>query len=89
MASAKKTQDHKKIQEWVEKHGGTPAVVKSTEDHGEGIGLLRIKFDRNEENLREVEWDEFFDTFDNNELTFLYQEDSAARESRFFKFVRE
>lgn len=89
MASAQKTHDHKKIREWVEKHGGVPAVVKATEDQGDGIGLLRIKFDRNEDNLEEVEWDEFFDTFDKKHLAFLYQEDSKAKESRFFKFVND
>ena len=37
------TTDHEKIRKWAEKHGGKPAVVKST--HGErGVGIIRIEF---------------------------------------------
>lgn len=87
MSAAKTTKDHKKIQKWIEERGGRPAVVRGTEDNGEGAGLLRVKFDEQEENLEDVEWDEFFETFDEKELAFLYQEEIKGKESRFFKFV--
>jgi hypothetical protein len=50
---------------------------------GEG-GILRIDFGEPEENLKEVEWDEFFKVFDENDLAFLYQDEGG---SRFNKFV--
>jgi hypothetical protein len=41
-----------------------------------------------EEGLDAIEWDEFFRTFDENNLAFLYQERTATgRKSRFAKFV--
>lgn len=87
--TAEKTQDHEKIKQWAEERGGKPAIVKGTEDDDEGSGLLRIKFDKAEDNLEEIEWEDFFETFDDRDLTFLYQEKTKGKESRFFKFVRE
>lgn len=88
MASAKKTQDHDTIKQWIQKHQGRPAVVSATHNTDEGDGILRVKFNDNEENLEEVEWEEFFDIFDENALTFLYQDEEKG-ESRFFKFVND
>ena len=48
------TTDHEKIRKWAEKHGGKPAVVKST--HGErGVGIIRIEFP-NAPNSRTTAW---------------------------------
>jgi hypothetical protein len=85
MASAKKTRDHDTIREWVESRGGIPTVVKGTE------GLLRIDFVEGAESggrestLEETSWDEWFQIFDDNDLTFLH---SPEDDSRFFKLVR-
>jgi hypothetical protein len=84
--SAKRTQDHDEIRTWVEERGGRPSVVESTWD-GES-GLLRIDFGEKEEELSEISWDDFFRVFDENNLVFLYQDQTAdGSESRFFKFV--
>ncbi len=88
MASAKRTQDHETIREWVEEREGKPAIVRATHHTEEGNGILRVKFTDDEEDLEDVGWEEFFETFDNNDLTFLYQDDPGG-ESRFFKFIRE
>jgi hypothetical protein len=89
MAAARRTQDHEEIRAWVEKHGGAPAVVQSIDDGSEdAIGVLRIKFEPDESNMRDVDWDEFFDTFDNNDLAFIYQMEGVGKDSRFFKIVR-
>jgi hypothetical protein len=80
MSSATTTTDHDEIRAWVEEHGGRPSMVRTK---GKG-GILRIDFGEPEENLEEVEWDEFFQVFDENDLAFLYQ---GEGESRFNKFV--
>jgi hypothetical protein len=86
MAQAVATTDHDTIRRWVEKRNGHPAVVKAT--HGERGGLLRIDFDPPEDSLGRIGWDEFFDTFDQNNLAFLYQDETqGGRTSRFAKFV--
>lgn len=89
MSESKQTRDHEEIKKWAEERGGTPAVVKGTEDDGTGIGLLRIDFPGyDESSLEEISWDEWFDTFDDKNLEFLYQDTLESGEtSRFFKLV--
>jgi hypothetical protein len=89
MPRAQATTDHQKIRQWIEARSGHPSVVRSTESDEPGrAGLLRIDFNKPEDELEEVSWDEFFDTFDENNLAFLYQDKTASgRKSRFNKFV--
>ncbi|MBB3660784.1 hypothetical protein FHX15_006055 [Rhizobium sp. BK650] len=84
MSSSDRTTDHKTIRAWVEARKGRPSVIRTK---GEG-GLLRIDFGEKEESFEEIEWDEFFQIFDENKLEFLYQEETKDGEmSRFAKFV--
>lgn len=89
MPRAIATTDHQTIRHWIEARNGHPSVVKSTEQNARGkAGLLRVDFNKPEDTLEEVSWDEFFETFDENRLAFLYQEKTASgRKSRFNKFV--
>ena len=88
MAQAMATTDHDTIKRWVEARRGHPAVVKTTERRRGRGGLLRIDFDPAEESLDAIGWDEFFEIFEENELVFLYQDQTASgRKSRFNKFV--
>jgi hypothetical protein len=89
MGQAIATTDHETIRRWAESRKGRPAVVKSTHGQTRGrSGLLRIDFEPPEQSLDEVSWDDFFETFDQNNLAFLYQERTASgRKSRFNKFV--
>jgi hypothetical protein len=83
------TTDHETIRKWAESRGGKPATVKSTAKDNEP-GLLRIDFPgfKGGGSLEEISWDQFFKKFDENNLAFLYQEQtSEGKESRFFKFV--
>ena len=84
---AKTTTNHTEIQQWVEKRDGQPAIVKGTERGGSA--LLRIDYPgySGAETLEPIEWDEFFEIFDENKLAFLYQEKTAdGATSRFSKF---
>jgi hypothetical protein len=90
MSEAKKTKVHKTIKQWVEERGGTPATVTATKEDNEA-GILRIDFPgySGEETLEHISWDEFFNKFDEEDLTFLYQEQSDdGKTSRFCKFIR-
>jgi hypothetical protein len=85
---SKQTTDHDEIRKWVEARAGRPAAVERTHAEGEG-GLPRIDFGEKERELDEISWEEFFRTFDERKLAFLYQEKTKdGKESRFFKFVR-
>ena len=84
---AKKTTDHDEIRRWAEQRGGQPATVRGTEERGDDAGVLRISFS-DAENLQTIEWEEFFDKFDEERLAFLYQDVTAdGGKSRFFKLI--
>ena len=55
-------------------------------EHGDHLGVLRIDFQEPDPGLREVSWDEWFATFDERRLNFIYQEErSDGRTSTFFR----
>jgi hypothetical protein len=88
-AESKVTTDHDEIRQWVEERGGHPAVVKGTAK-GETAGVLRIDFPgySGEDTLEAITWEEFFEGFDDNNLAFLYQEQTKdGSESRFSKLI--
>lgn len=90
MSTAIKTTDHEEIRSWVESRGGSPAVVRDTAKAGRR-GILRIDMPRGAgaESLERVSWDEWFRTFDDNELAFLYQEETEdGSTSLFSKLVK-
>lgn len=88
--SSEITTDHNEIKQWIEGRGGFPAVVRSTHED-EGSGILRVDFPgySGEDSLERIEWDEFFEIFEDRDLAFLHQDKvKGGKESRFFKFVR-
>jgi Rho termination factor, N-terminal domain len=79
------TTSHEVIRRWAEDRGGVPATVDGTE-HGDHLGVLRFDFGGENENLRRVSWEEWFDTFDARKLNFLYQEERKdGDQSNFFR----
>ena len=85
MSEARTTTDHDEIRHWVESRGGHPATV----DDGDEVSVLRIDFGEQDEGLRRISWDEFFEKFDDAKLAFLHQDTTSGgeEESRFNKFV--
>lgn len=86
---SKTTDDHQTIKDWVEEREGKPALVDGVVDKDGGGGMLRIDFlDGSEGSLNDISWDKFFEIFDDNNLLFLYQEETKDGEtSRFCKFI--
>jgi hypothetical protein len=80
------TTDHDVIQQWAEARNAVPVTVQGTE-HGEHLGVLRFDFQRGgDDRLREVSWEEWFETFDKRRLNFIYQEERAdGGPSNFFQ----
>jgi hypothetical protein len=86
---SKVTTNHEEIKTWVEARGGHPARVRGTGDD-ESAGVLRIDYPgfSGEDTLEKVTWEEFFETFEESNLAFLYQEETKdGEESRFSKFI--
>jgi hypothetical protein len=79
------TTSHEVIRQWAEERDGVPATVEGTE-HGDTLGVLRFDFGGDSDRLRQVSWDEWFETFDRRRLNFIYQEErSDGRQSTFFQ----
>ncbi|MGY1771311.1 Rho termination factor N-terminal domain-containing protein [Blastococcus sp. SYSU D00813] len=79
------TTSHEVIRQWAEERGGEPATVPGTE-HGDHLGVLRLDFGGDDDDLRKVSWDEWFATFDARELNFIYQEERKdGNQSTFFR----
>jgi hypothetical protein len=86
-AGSKTTTNHDEIRRWVESRGGFPATVAGTESRGEEAGVLRIDYPgfSGKDTLERIDWDSWFQKFDEENLAFLYQD---KRNSRFSKLVR-
>lgn len=83
MSDSRTTTNHDEIRRWVEERGGHPARVKGTE-------VLRIDYPgySGADSLEEISWEDFFATFDQNKLAFLYQDKLESGEtSRFSKLI--
>ena len=88
-AESKITTDHQRIKQWVEGRGGLPARVKDT-DKGKSSGVLRIDYPgySGDDTLEPITWEEFFVGFEENNLAFLYQDETKdGSESRFSKLI--
>ena len=89
MSAAKVTIDHDEIRAWVEERGGFPAHVKRGSNKDD-LGILRVDFPgfSGEDSLERVEWDQWFEGFEENELAFLHQDETeGGQESRFNKLI--
>ena len=89
MSEAKATTDHSQIQQWVEERGGHPARVKGTDEKGTS-GVLVIDYPgySGKQTLETISWEEFFQGFEDNQLAFLYQDETkAGGQSRYSKLV--
>jgi len=90
--SAEPTTDHDFIRSWVEERGGWPARVKGTGRAKSDTGMIRIDFPgfSGSDSLERIEWDEWFEQFDSNQLAFLHRDmrHSDGELDRFNKLVR-
>jgi hypothetical protein len=78
------TSEHDEIRRIVEEKGGRPACVRGKES-GDRC-LLRIDYPggAGEDQLEPMDWEEFFQVFDENNLAMAYD---TTRDVRFTKFV--
>jgi len=90
--SGEPTTDHEFIRNWVEERGGWPACVKGTGRSKKDIGMIRIDFPgfSGSDSLERIEWDQWFQQFDENELAFLHRDmkHKDGELDRFNKLVR-
>jgi hypothetical protein len=79
------TRDHDAIMQWADARNATPATVEGTE-HDDHLGVLRFDFGGDDGRLTHVSWEAWFETFDERDLNFIYQEHrSDGKKSNFFR----
>lgn len=88
MSDSRTLTDHDEIKSWTEERDGKPAMVEATASEGDGVGVLRLSFGDNDERLEEIDWNTWFETFDDQKLALLVQDKTADGEtSRFNKLI--
>lgn len=88
-SSSRVLTDHDEIQRWAEERGARPSAVQRTHTD-DNVGIIRLDFPgySGEDSLEEIEWDEWFDKFDDNNLALIVQDETAGGEkSNFNKIV--
>jgi hypothetical protein len=83
------TRDHEEIRRWAEERGGKPSHVRRT-GSGEDVGILRIDFPgySGEGSLEPITWEQWFEKFDEQGLSLIYEEETAGgARSNFNKLV--
>ncbi|MGI5836975.1 MAG: hypothetical protein ACOX87_10900 [Chloroflexota bacterium] len=79
------TRSHEVIKQWAEERGAQPATVPGTEHEGRP-GVLRFNFPGyGGQSLQLIDWEDWFRSFDERDLVFVYQEhQSGGNLSNFF-----
>ncbi|SDJ94471.1 hypothetical protein [Natronorubrum texcoconense] len=70
------TTDPERIREWAEARDAVPVTVRDSDDHGHSFARQGHLEERHEE----YTWDEFVETFDDENLVFVYHEDEPTGE---------
>jgi hypothetical protein len=80
---------HDEIRRWAEDRKASPACVRNTRGSND-IGIIRLDFAGygSDASLEHIEWDQWFEKFDENNLALLVQEETASgTPSNFNKLV--
>ncbi len=81
--------DHDEIRSWAEERDAQPSCVRGTGSE-EDVGMIRLDFPgySGETSLEPIEWDEWLQKFDENNLALLVEDETARGEkSNFNKIV--
>ncbi|MBV2362310.1 hypothetical protein ACFPZ0_06435 [Streptomonospora nanhaiensis] len=80
------TTNHDVIRQWAEERDARPATVPGSEYDGRPGRLLFDFPGYSGEKLRHIDWDEWFEAFDERGLNFIYQEHKKdGQPSNFFQ----
>jgi hypothetical protein len=87
--SAHALTDHEEIRRWAEERGARPTCVRGT-GGGDDVGMIRLDFPgySGQNSLQSIEWDEWLQKFDENNLALLVQDKNArGQKTNFNKLV--
>src|SRR5690348_17121416 len=88
-AASRTLTEHDEIRQWAEERGATPACVRGTSGDGD-TGMIRLDFPgySGAQSLEPIDWDDWFQKFDESRLALLVQDETAGGErSNFNKLI--
>ena len=88
---------NEEIKNWVESHGGTPAIIADPEIATDSIGLRINWKGRKDEGMlsekrevtKNISWEEFFSIMERRELAFMYSDSEDVNLTWAYKFVNK
>ena len=89
-AESRALTDHDEIRQWAEERGAHPACVRGT-GGGDDVRMIRLDFPgySGEQSLEGIDWDQWFDKFDESGLALLVQDRTAqGKKSNFNKLLK-
>src|SRR5690349_15522393 len=81
--------DHEEIRRWAEERNAAPSCVRGTGGKND-IGMLRLDFPgySGQQSLEHIDWNDWFEKFDERGLALLVQDNTArGQRSNFNKLV--
>jgi len=73
------TTDNDEIRTWIEDHGGVPVFRKGVIENGEeSPEMLHVCFGQVSPDMEEMDWNEFFERFENENLALVYDDTESA-----------
>ena len=84
----KYTISEEKIRSWIEEYGGVPVLVKGVEENGkESTEMIHVAFGPLLPEMEEIEWEEFFERMENEQLALEYDDSAPRGKIPDFEFV--
>lgn len=84
----KYTTSEEKIRSWIEEYGGVPVLVKGVEENGkESTEMIHVAFGPLLPEMEEIEWEEFFERMENEQLALEYDDSAPRGKIPDFEFV--
>ena len=84
----KYTTDEKEIRGWIEERSGVPVFIKGVEEDERGSSdMLHIAFGPLVLDMEEMEWSEFFEYLEKEQLALEYDDETAIGQPPDFTFV--
>jgi len=84
----KYTTNEDEIRGWIEERGGVPVLVAGVEENGkESPEMLHIAFGPLVPDMEEIDWEEFFERMENQQLALEYDDEAPRGQVPDFEFV--
>lgn len=85
--SRQKTTDQVAIRHWVEQRRGVPAAMRRADGQGTSLRIV-LPDDEEPASVRPIPWQHFFETFEREQLAFVFDEEDNASGHPFHQLVR-